>query len=195
MSISLNTITISNFKTFKGETVIGPIQPFTAIIGPNGSGKSNIMDAVRFVLGEKSSALRVKRLNELIYGYPEELSAYGATYVKIIFVIDDIEEKNFTRTIHGEISQYKMDDKIVTSVIYMAELQKMNLDIKAGNFLIPQGYIESYALKTPKELTEMFEEISNSNAYKADYDRYTRTSILTDYISFAIRFSKLIRYF
>jgi len=34
------------------------------------SGKSNIIDAIRFVLGEKSSALRVKRLNELVHGAP-----------------------------------------------------------------------------------------------------------------------------
>ncbi|KYM93311.1 Structural maintenance of chromosomes protein 1A [Atta colombica] len=68
MSISLNRIVLSNFKSFGGETVIGPIQPFTAIIGPNGAGKSNIVDAISFALGEGLTALRVKHLSELVYG-------------------------------------------------------------------------------------------------------------------------------
>lgn len=69
-------------------------------------------------------------------------------------------------------------------MFYMTELREMGLDVKAGNFLIPQGYIECFAMKMPKDLTAMFEETSNSNAYKADYERYI--FVLTNGISFAI---------
>ena len=49
MSISLNRIVLSNFQSFGGETVIGPIQPFTAIIGPNGAGEI-LMFSTTFIL-------------------------------------------------------------------------------------------------------------------------------------------------
>lgn len=70
----------------------------------------------------------------------------------------------------------------------------MGLDIKAKNFLIPQGYVESFALQMPKDLTAMFEAISNSNAYKADYERYKFCYLLTDGTSFAVRFDKFTRF-
>lgn len=56
----------------------------------------------------------------------------------------------------------------------MTELKEFGLDIKASNFLMPQGYIQYFATRNmPKELTMLLEEISGSNIYKADYERYT----------------------
>lgn len=55
----------------------------------------------------------------------------------------------------------------------MTELKELGLDIKSGNFLISQGYIECIATKSPKERTVMLEQISGSIVYKADYDRYS----------------------
>ncbi|EFN69108.1 Structural maintenance of chromosomes protein 1A [Camponotus floridanus] len=171
MSISLKAITLFNFKSFRGKVVIDHFHPFTAIIGPNGSGKSNIMDAISFVLGETLSILRVKHLNELVHGaFIGEPAAEGA-YVTIILMKDQIE-KSYTRTIQGKDNQYKIDNKIVTRDIYMSELKVFGLDIKAGNFLMPQGCIQYFATTNmSKELTIMFEEISGSNVYKAEYNR------------------------
>ncbi|EEB16174.1 structural maintenance of chromosomes smc1, putative [Pediculus humanus corporis] len=64
----LKLIELENFKSYKGKQIIGPLKSFTAIIGPNGSGKSNLMDAISFVMGEKTTSLRVKRLSDLIHG-------------------------------------------------------------------------------------------------------------------------------
>lgn len=56
----------------------------------------------------------------------------------------------------------------------MTELKEFGLDIKARNFLMPQGYIQYFGTRNmPKELTMLLEEISGSNIYKADYERYT----------------------
>lgn len=56
----------------------------------------------------------------------------------------------------------------------MIELKEIGLDIKAGNFLVSQGCIQYFAtINMPKELTVMFEEISGSIVYKAEYERYT----------------------
>ncbi|VDO60029.1 unnamed protein product [Onchocerca flexuosa] len=59
----LHTLELENFKSYRGNQIVGPFKQFTAIIGPNGSGKSNLMDAMCFVLGEKASNLRVKKLH------------------------------------------------------------------------------------------------------------------------------------
>ena len=48
-------------------TYSGPFHSFTAVIGPNGAGKSNLMDAISFVLGVRSSSLRSAALKDLIY--------------------------------------------------------------------------------------------------------------------------------
>lgn len=59
---------LCDFKSYRGHQVIdfGRHQ-FACIIGPNGSGKSNLMDAISFVLGVKSSQLRSTMLKDLIY--------------------------------------------------------------------------------------------------------------------------------
>jgi ABC-type uncharacterized transport system ATPase subunit len=51
-------IEVDNFKSYSGSHKIGPFQDLTAVIGPNGSGKSNLMDAISFVCGVKTTHLR-----------------------------------------------------------------------------------------------------------------------------------------
>lgn len=64
MSISLNTIVISNFKSFKKEIIIGPIRPFMAIIGPNGSGEI-LMLPTTFILFDLEQSYFSAYLNSL----------------------------------------------------------------------------------------------------------------------------------
>lgn len=54
----LKSLQIEDFKSYKGLHSIGPFSSFTAVIGPNGSGKSNLMDAISFVCGVKTTHLR-----------------------------------------------------------------------------------------------------------------------------------------
>ncbi|KAK4703834.1 structural maintenance of chromosome 1, partial [Phenoliferia sp. Uapishka_3] len=63
----LDRLEVFNFKSFHGRQTLGPFHSFTAIIGPNGAGKSNLMDAISFVLGVRSSTLRSSALKDLIY--------------------------------------------------------------------------------------------------------------------------------
>ena len=51
----------------RGHQTIGPFKNFTSVIGPNGAGKSNLMDAISFVLGVKSTQLRSSQLKDLVY--------------------------------------------------------------------------------------------------------------------------------
>ncbi|NP_997975.2 structural maintenance of chromosomes 1A, like [Danio rerio] len=167
----LKLIEIENFKSYKGRQIIGPFHKFTAIIGPNGSGKSNLMDAISFVLAEKTSNLRVKTLKDLIHGAPVGKPAANRAFVTMVYQQDGGQELSFSRIIIGSSSEYRINNKVVGLSDYSEELEKLGILIKARNFLVFQGAVESIAMKNPKERTALFEEISRSGELAQEYDR------------------------
>jgi len=77
---------IKNFKSFKGKVVIDLPSLITAIVGPNGSGKSNIVDAIRWALGEQSfKNLRVEKGEDLIFAGNKKETAASLCEVELIF--------------------------------------------------------------------------------------------------------------
>ena len=102
MPVELKFIELENFKSYQGFKRLGPLHNFMAVIGPNGSGKSNFMDAISFVMGEKTSSLRVRRLGDLIHGASVGRPVANRASVSAIFTLDDGEDKKFTRSIIGE---------------------------------------------------------------------------------------------
>lgn len=61
--------------------------------------------------------------------------------------------------------------QIVANNEYLSELEKLRINVKAKNFLVFQGAVESVAMKNPKEMTALFEEISGSGALKEEYEK------------------------
>jgi structural maintenance of chromosome 4 len=58
---------VENFKSYGGVKEIGPFHKcFSSVVGPNGSGKSNVIDAMLFVFGKKSSKLRLNKVSNTI---------------------------------------------------------------------------------------------------------------------------------
>ncbi|XP_074644873.1 structural maintenance of chromosomes protein 1A-like [Tubulanus polymorphus] len=167
----LKYIDVDNFKSYKGQQRIGPFATFSAIIGPNGSGKSNLMDAISFVLGEKTSNMRVRKLSDLIHGAPVGKPASNRASVTAVYGNPEGEETHFTRIIHGTSSEYRVDNKVVSMSDYSTALEKIGILMKAKNFLVFQGAVESIAMKNAKERTQMFEEISRSGELKDEYDK------------------------
>lgn len=174
----LEYIVVENFKSYNGLQRIGPLKKFTAIIGPNGSGKSNFMDAISFVLGEKTANLRVKKLSELIHGASIGRPVSNNASVTLIYKdIDTGRITNFTRLVQGSSSEYRVNDNPVSKQDYAELLEKLGINIKARNFLVYQGAVESIAMKNPKEITSLFEEISRSNEFK---DEYVNKKVMMD---------------
>ncbi|XP_072553186.1 structural maintenance of chromosomes protein 1A isoform X2 [Salminus brasiliensis] len=134
-------------------------------------GKSNLMDAISFVLAEKTSNLRVKTLKDLIHGAPVGKPAANRAFVSMVYCEDSADERTFTRVIIGSSSEYRIDNKVVGLSDYSEELEKLGILIKARNFLVFQGAVESIAMKNPKERTALFEEISRSGELAQEYDR------------------------
>nr|XP_039266859.1 structural maintenance of chromosomes protein 1A-like isoform X1 [Styela clava] len=170
MSGRLESIEVENFKSYKGKILI-PFKRFTAIIGPNGSGKSNLMDAISFVLGEKTSSLRVKKLSDLIHGAPVGAPVANRARVTATYVDEKGEKTVFSRIIKGSSAEHRINEKVVPHADYNKEMERINIFIKVKNFLVFQGQVESIAMKNPKERTQLFEEISGSSEFKEEYER------------------------
>ncbi|XP_004453476.2 structural maintenance of chromosomes protein 1B [Dasypus novemcinctus] len=166
----LELLLVENFKSWRGRQIIGPFRRFTCIIGPNGSGKSNVMDALSFVMGEKTTNLRVKNIQELIHGAHIGKPVSASASVKIVYVEENGEEKTFTRIIRGGCSEFYFNDNPVSRSAYVAELEKIGIIVKARNCLVFQGTVESISMKKPKERTQFFEEISTSRELIGEYE-------------------------
>ncbi|XP_021072664.1 structural maintenance of chromosomes protein 1B [Mus pahari] len=166
----LEVLLVENFKSWRGRQVIGPFKRFTCIIGPNGSGKSNVMDALSFVMGEKTTNLRVKNIQELIHGAHIGKPVSSSASVTIIYIEDSGEEKTFTRIIRGGCSEFHFGDKPVSRSVYVAQLENIGIIVKAQNCLVFQGTVESISMKKPKERTQFFEEISTSGEFIGEYE-------------------------
>lgn len=134
-------------------------------------GKSNFMDAISFVMGEKTGSLRVKRLSELIHGAAIGRPVSNRCYVTAKFELADGRKIDFQRSVIGSSADYKINGKGVQSQAYLDELEKLGINVKAKNFLVFQGAVENIAMKNAKERTSLFEEISGSGMLKDEYNR------------------------
>jgi structural maintenance of chromosome 1 len=76
------------------------------------------------------------------------------------FVMDDENVKSFTRLVISSASEYRINREVVTQAQYNQALEEINIFIKARNFFVYQGMVESIAMRNPKERTQLFEELS-----------------------------------
>ncbi|KAJ6399448.1 hypothetical protein OIU77_020073 [Salix suchowensis] len=131
------------------------------------------MDAISFVLGVRTGHLRGAQLKDLIYAYDDrEKEQKGRrAFVRLVYLLPDGSELQFTRAITSSGgSEYRIDGKVVNWDEYSARLKELGILVKARNFLVFQGDVESIASKNPKELTALFEQISGSEDLKREYE-------------------------
>ena len=82
----LSTIKLAGFKSFVDPTTLHLPTNMTGVVGPNGCGKSNIIDAVRWVMGESSaSRLRGDNLTDVIFSGSNARKPVGQATVELIF--------------------------------------------------------------------------------------------------------------
>ncbi|MED5406222.1 MAG: AAA family ATPase, partial [Pseudomonadota bacterium] len=82
----LKRLNVSGFKSFVDSTAITVPADFTGIVGPNGCGKSNVIDAVRWVMGEISARnLRGENMSDVIFNGSAVRKPVGKASVELVF--------------------------------------------------------------------------------------------------------------
>lgn len=95
-----------------------------------------------------------------------------SAWVMAVYEDDQGEEQKWKRSITNQgASEYRINDRVVTSQAYNDALESENILIKARNFLVFQGDVEAIASQSPKDLTRLIEQISGSLEFKAEYER------------------------
>jgi chromosome segregation protein len=92
--LKIKRIDICGFKSFVERTSISFPDPITAIVGPNGCGKSNIVDAIRWVMGEQSAKhLRGRAMDDVIFAGSETRGPIGMAEVSLTFDARSLDER------------------------------------------------------------------------------------------------------
>ena len=170
----LKAIKANGFKSFADKTHILLEDNITCIVGPNGSGKSNIVDAIRWVMGEQSvKSLRgTNAMSDIIFAGSKTRSGASRAEVSLIFdnhdhyLNSELEEIETKRVLYrnGE-SEYFINN----SRVRLKDITDLFLDSGAGNDsfnIISQGSIESIVSSKPMERRLIFEEAACVLKYK-----------------------------
>src|SRR6476661_5665962 len=100
----IRKLEISGFKSFVDRTVIHFDHDVLAIVGPNGCGKSNIVDAIRWCMGEQSARhLRGKSMEDVIFNGSESRGPHGMAEVTITF---DNTDSTYAATLPPEFAEF-----------------------------------------------------------------------------------------
>ncbi|OQE37427.1 hypothetical protein PENCOP_c010G05686 [Penicillium coprophilum] len=95
-----------------------------------------------------------------------------SAWVMAVYEDDAGEEQQWRRSITSQgVSEYRINNRIVSAHQYNEALEEENILIKARNFLVFQGDVEAIASQSPKDLTRLIEQISGSLEHKADYEK------------------------
>lgn len=170
----LKEIKISGFKSFADKTNITLDDNITCIVGPNGSGKSNIIDAVKWVLGEQSiKSLRgSNNMSDVIFAGSKSRSPLNLASVSLVFDNSDsylkvpYTEISVTRKVFrsGENEYYLNNEKCRLKDIY-----DLFLDSGMGKYafnIISQGEVSKIISDSPYERRTIFEEAAGVLKYK-----------------------------
>src|SRR4051794_15976073 len=175
-SVRLTQLKLAGFKSFVDPTSIGTPGQLVGIVGPNGCGKSNVIDAVRWVLGEsKASALRGDSMQDVIFNGAGERKPVGRASVELHF-------NNDQGRIGGQWGQYaELSIKRVLardggSSYYINNIPVRRRDIHdlflgtglgpRAYAIIEQGMISRVIEAKPEELRTFLEEAAGVSKYK-----------------------------
>lgn len=176
--MKLRTIEISGFKSFADHTKIDFKDGITGIVGPNGSGKSNIIEAVRWVMGETSAkSLRGGKMPDVIFSGTEKRKPLSRAAVSIVFDNSDhfldsqFDEVMISRRLfrNGE-SQYELNHQECR----LKDILNLFIDTGLGReslSVISQGKIEEIFNSKPEDRRAIIEEAAGVLEYKQDKRR------------------------
>ncbi len=169
----LKSLEIKGFKSFADKTVVNFDENITGIVGPNGCGKSNIVDSIRWVIGEqKISHLRSENLESLVFNGSKSRSASGLAEVSLTFennrnlLPTEFNMVTVTRKFYksGE-SEYRLNDVSCR----LKDIQNLFMDtgISTDSYaIIELGMVDDIIKDKENSRRRMLEQAAGISIYK-----------------------------
>jgi chromosome segregation protein len=171
--MKIRRLEIQGFKSFADRTVFDFEAGISAIVGPNGCGKSNVVDALKWVLGDMSPrSLRGKKMEDVIFAGSRHRKPLGLSEVSLVLDNEDgllpteRTEVSITRRLHrsGE-SEYLVNREPAR----LKDIRELFLDTGVGiegNAIMEQGQIDALLAANPQDRRGIFEEAAGVSRYK-----------------------------
>ncbi|MDR1957378.1 MAG: AAA family ATPase [Treponema sp.] len=169
----LKNLDIFGFKSFADRTRVEFADGITALLGPNGCGKSNVVDAVKWVLGEQASrAMRAEKMEDVIFNGTENRKPLSVAEVTLTLANDagllplDMPEVQIKRRLYrsGESEYY-----INANPVKLKEVRELFWDTGVGKTaysVMEQGKIDQILSSKPDERRYLFEEAAGITKFK-----------------------------
>ena len=169
----LTTLEIKGFKSFADKTTLHFNENITGVVGPNGCGKSNVVDSIRWVLGEqKTSMLRLEKMDNLIFNGTKKRKASGLAEVSLTFentknvLATEFKTVTITRRLYrsGD-SEYRLNDvpcrlKDITNLF-------LDTGVSADSYaIIELGMVDEILNDRENSRRKLFEQASGISKYK-----------------------------
>jgi chromosome segregation protein len=172
-AMRLKTLEIKGFKSFANETIINFSEDVIGIVGPNGSGKSNIVDAIRWVLGEqKSKELRLDKMSSVIFNGTKKKKKGSTAQVTLTFE----NTKNLLPTEYHTVAisriLYRSGDseyRLNNVPCRLKDITTLFLDTGIGSnsyAIIALGMVDDLLNDKENSRRKMFEQAAGISKYK-----------------------------
>lgn len=161
------------FKSFANKTEFSFSPGITAFVGPNGCGKSNVVDAIRWVLGEQNPRiLRAIKMEDLIYAGSE--NSQHKNYAEVSIILDnedneiplDFQEITVTRRYYRSGDSEYFLNKVPCRLKDISEALASTALGKGTYSIIGQGQVEEVISSRPEDRRLMFEEAAGIALFK-----------------------------
>jgi chromosome segregation protein len=170
----LQSLELFGFKSFADKTVLNFDEGVTAIVGPNGCGKSNLLDAVRWVLGEQSAkSLRGGEMADVIFNGTDTRKPLGFAEVSLTFTDCatelgvDWHDVRVTRRVYRDGNSEYLLNK---TQCRLRDIQSLFADTgvaRSAYSMMEQGKIDMILSSRPEDRRTVFEEAAGITKYKA----------------------------
>ena len=170
----LQSLEMVGFKSFAPKTTLHFNEGVTAVVGPNGCGKSNVLDALRWVLGEQSAkALRGGEMADVIFSGTDSRPALGMAEVSLTFTDCEKElgvEWNEVRITRRVFRDGKSEYLLNKAPCRLKDIHQLFMDTGIGRSaysIMEQGKIADILSSRPEDRRTIFEEAAGITKYKA----------------------------
>ncbi len=169
----LRSLQIKGFKSFANDTILNFNEDVIGIVGPNGSGKSNIVDAIRWVLGEqKSKELRLEAMSDVIFNGTKTKKEAPTATVALTFdnnkglLPTEYQQVTVSRTLYrsGE-SEYRLNNVVCR----LKDITSLLIDTGIGSnsyAIIALGMVDDILEDKDHSRRRMFEQAAGISKYK-----------------------------